>query len=77
MRRLLFAVLTIAAVAVGAAQTPSPNPPVFLYAAVGSDLSTYAVGASSGSLTKTSSVPKFSRTSLKTLSTSSSCERSP
>jgi 6-phosphogluconolactonase len=56
MRRLLFAVLTIAAVAVGAAQIPSPNPPVFLYAAVGSELSTYTVSASPGSLTKTSSV---------------------
>lgn len=56
MRRLLFAVLTTAAVAVGAAQIPSPKPPVFLYAAVGSELSTYAVSASPESLTKTSSV---------------------
>ena len=56
MRRLLFAVLTTAAVAVGAAQIPSPNPPVFLYAAVGPELSTYAVGAAYGSLRQTSSV---------------------
>ena len=40
----------------GAAQTPSPNPPVFLYAAVGPELATYGVGASNGTLTKTSSV---------------------
>ena len=31
MRRMLFVVLAIAAVAVGAAQVPSPKPPVFFY----------------------------------------------
>jgi 6-phosphogluconolactonase len=55
MRRLVFALFSLAAVAAGA-QTPSPNPPVFLHAAIGSELSTYAVGASLGSLQKTSSV---------------------
>ena len=56
MRRVALVIFIIVAVAVGAAQTPSPNPPVFLYAAVGPELATYAVSASSGSLTKTSSV---------------------
>ena len=56
MRRLLLAVFSLAGVLVGAAQMPSPNPAVFLYAAVGPELSTYAVNASQGSLTKTSSV---------------------
>jgi 6-phosphogluconolactonase (cycloisomerase 2 family) len=35
---------------------PSPNPPVFLYAAVGPELSTYGVSASNGTLMKTASV---------------------
>lgn len=57
MRRFLGVALGIVAAAVaGAAQRPSLNPPVFLYAAVGPELSTYAVSASHGSLTKTSSV---------------------
>jgi 6-phosphogluconolactonase (cycloisomerase 2 family) len=56
MRRLLVVPLSLAAIAVGAAQRPSPNPPVFLYAAAGPELSTYAVGASDGSLAHTSSV---------------------
>jgi 6-phosphogluconolactonase len=56
MKRMLLVVLCIAAVAVGAAQRPSPTPPVFLYVATGPELSTYVVGAAHGSLTKTSSV---------------------
>ena len=56
MRRLFLAVFSLAAVLVGAAQSSLPNPPLFLYAAVGPELSTYAVSASQGSLTKTSSV---------------------
>jgi 6-phosphogluconolactonase len=56
MKRVVFLILSIAVVAIGAAQRPSPNPPVFLYAATGPELSTYAVGADDGSLTKTSSV---------------------
>jgi 6-phosphogluconolactonase len=56
MRRVLLVGFIVIAVAVGAAQTPLPNPAVFLYAAVGPELATYAVSASSGSLTKTSSV---------------------
>ncbi|HUP39677.1 MAG TPA: beta-propeller fold lactonase family protein [Vicinamibacterales bacterium] len=56
MSRFLFVLFSMAAVAVGAAQVPSPNPPVFLYAAVGAELATYDVGASNGVLTKRSSV---------------------
>jgi 6-phosphogluconolactonase len=56
MRRVLFVIFSMAVVAAGTAQTPSPNPPVFLYAAVGPELSTYAVSASQGLLAKTSSV---------------------
>ena len=56
MRRAWCIACCVIAVAVGAAQTPSPNPPVFLYAAVGPELSTYAVSASYGSLRNTSSV---------------------
>ena len=56
MRRALFVLFSIPAVTVGAAQVPSPNPPVFLYAAVGPELSTYGVSASNGTLMKTSSV---------------------
>jgi 6-phosphogluconolactonase (cycloisomerase 2 family) len=52
----LFLIFGIAAVAAGAAQTPSPNPPLFLYAAVGPELSTYRVSALDGSLRQTSSV---------------------
>lgn len=55
MKRVMFAVLSIG-VAAGAAQRPSPNPPVFLYAAVGPELATYSVGATHGTLQKTSSV---------------------
>lgn len=57
MRRFWGVALGLVAAAVaGAAQRPSLNPLVFLYAAVGPELSTYAVRASHGSLTKTSSV---------------------
>lgn len=57
MRLLLGMVLGIVvAAAVGAAQRPSLDPPVFLYAATGPELSTYAVSAADGSLAKTSSV---------------------
>jgi 6-phosphogluconolactonase (cycloisomerase 2 family) len=56
MRRLLVVVFGLVAFAAGAAQRLSPIQPVFLYAAVGSELSTYAVSASPGSLTRTSSV---------------------
>jgi 6-phosphogluconolactonase len=56
MRRALFVLFSIAAVTVGAAQVPSPDPRVFLYAAVGPELSTYGVTASNGTLMKTSSV---------------------
>jgi 6-phosphogluconolactonase (cycloisomerase 2 family) len=57
MRLLLWVVLgVVVAAAVGAAQRLSPDSPVFLYAAVGPELSTYAVSVSQGSLSKTSSV---------------------
>lgn len=56
MSRALFVVFSVAAVVVAAAQRPSPNPPVFLYAATGPELSTYAVLAQDGSLRKASSV---------------------
>ena len=56
MRRLLFLFFAIAAVGAGAAQVPSPNPPIFLYAAAGPELSTYDVGATNGTLIKRSSV---------------------
>ena len=56
MRRMLLVIFSMAALTLGAAQTPSSNPPPFLYAAVGAELFTYAVGVSDGSLTKTSSV---------------------
>jgi 6-phosphogluconolactonase len=56
MRRMLFVVLAIAAVAVGAAQVPSPKPPVFFYAAAGPELATYDVGVANGTLIKRSSV---------------------
>ena len=55
MSRLLFVIFSIAALAPGAAQRPS-NAPLFLYAAVGPELSTYAVSASLGTISKTSSV---------------------
>ena len=59
MRRvfvLIFSTAAVAAAAAGAAQRPSPNPQLFLYAAVGPELSTYGVSAANGSLSKTSSV---------------------
>ena len=56
MRRMVFVLFSVAAVAMGAAQVPSPIPPVFLYAALGPELATYDVGASNGSLIKRSSV---------------------
>ena len=56
MRRFLLIAFSVAAVAAGAAQTSSPNRPLVLFAAVGPELSTYAVNASNGSLQKTSSV---------------------
>jgi 6-phosphogluconolactonase len=56
MRRLALVVFSVLAVAVGAAQAPLAKSPVFLYAAVGPELSTYAVTAADGTLTKTSSV---------------------
>ena len=37
----------------GAAQVPSPKPPVFLYAAAGPELATYDVGVTNGTLIKT------------------------
>ena len=46
----------MAVVATLAAQAPSADPGVFLYAAVGPELSTYAVSAATGSLARTSSV---------------------
>lgn len=49
MRRFWFVLFSLTAAAVGVAQRPSPNPPVFLYAALGPELATYDVGASSGS----------------------------
>ena len=54
--RPLLVIFSVAAVLVGAAQSPPTNQPVFLYAAVGPDLSTYAVNPTQGVLTKTSSV---------------------
>ena len=56
MRSFLFVLFATAAVAVGAAQVPSPKPPVFLYAAAGPELATYDVGATNGTLIKRSSV---------------------
>ena len=56
MRRIMFVLFSLAAVATGAAQIPSPNPPVFLYAAVGNELATYSASGSFGTLTHTSSV---------------------
>jgi 6-phosphogluconolactonase len=56
MRSFLFVILAITAVAVGAAQVPSPKPPVFLYAAAGPELATYDVGVTNGTLIKRSSV---------------------
>jgi 6-phosphogluconolactonase (cycloisomerase 2 family) len=56
MRRLFVVLFSIAAVSAGAAQQPSPAPRLFLYAAAGPELSTYAVGAANGSLKQTSSV---------------------
>src|SRR5262245_55135998 len=56
MRRMLLVALTVAAVAIGAAQEYAPGSSVFLYAAVGPELSTYAVTSHDGALRKTSSV---------------------
>ena len=56
MGRFIAAVFCVACVAAAAAQRPSLNPPLFLYAANGPELSTYAVGAHDGSLRHTSSV---------------------
>ena len=56
MRRLLLVAFSMAAIVIGAAQEPSSNSSVFLYAAVGPELSTYAVTSHDGSLRKTSSV---------------------
>ena len=56
MRRVLFGIFSLVAAAVGWAQTPSHHSPVFLYAAVGPELSTYNVSAVDASLTKASSV---------------------
>ncbi len=56
MRRLLLIACSVAAVAAGVIHAQSPNPPVFLYAALGPELATYAVSAQDGSLRKTSSV---------------------
>jgi 6-phosphogluconolactonase (cycloisomerase 2 family) len=56
MHRFWFVFFSLTAAAVGVAQRPSPNPPVFLYAALGPELATYDVGASYGTLTKRSSV---------------------
>ena len=56
MRRIFLVIFSVAAVLVGAAQTPTANGPLFLYAAVGPELSTYAVSPTQGALTKTSSV---------------------
>lgn len=56
LRRIALVVFSVVAVAVVAAQAPREKSAVFLYAAVGSDLSTYAVSEADGTLTKTSSV---------------------
>jgi 6-phosphogluconolactonase len=56
MKRLFLVLFSFAAVSAGAMQRPSPNPPLFLYAATGPDLATYAVSAQDGSLKQTSSV---------------------
>jgi 6-phosphogluconolactonase len=56
MRRILLVIFAIAAVVIGAAQVPSLNAPVFLYAAVGPELATYSASASNGTLANTSSV---------------------
>jgi 6-phosphogluconolactonase len=56
MNRLLFVIISMAAIAAGAAQTPVPGPPLFLHAATGAQLATYAVSAHDGSLTQTSTV---------------------
>src|SRR5262245_23921502 len=56
MKRVALVVLGFAAMMMAAAQTAPANRSLFLYAAVGSELRTYAVGTSEGSLAKTSSV---------------------
>jgi 6-phosphogluconolactonase len=56
MRRMLLVAFSVAAIAIGAAQEPAPSSSVFLYAAVGPELSTYAMTRHDGSLRKTSSV---------------------
>jgi 6-phosphogluconolactonase (cycloisomerase 2 family) len=56
MRRIALVVFGILAGAAGAAQTPLAKSPLLLHAAVGPALSTYAVTATDGTLTKTSSV---------------------
>jgi 6-phosphogluconolactonase len=56
MRRMLLVAFSVAAIAIGAAQEHAPSSSVFLYAAVGPELSTYAVMSHDGSLRKASSV---------------------
>lgn len=56
MTRVAPVLFSLIVVAAGAAQGPPTHRPLFLFAAVGPELSTYAVGASQGSLTETSSV---------------------
>jgi 6-phosphogluconolactonase (cycloisomerase 2 family) len=56
MRRIAVVAFGVLAIAVGSAQVPTPNPAVFLHAAAGPELATYAVGAQDGSLRQTSSV---------------------
>ena len=55
MRRVLLVIFSVAAVLAGAAQT-SPGGAVFVFAAVGAELATYAVDPAQGLLTRTSSV---------------------
>jgi 6-phosphogluconolactonase (cycloisomerase 2 family) len=54
MRPIVFVALAVAAAAAAPAQTP--NHPVFLYAAIGHELATYAVDAPQGSLARMSGV---------------------
>jgi 6-phosphogluconolactonase (cycloisomerase 2 family) len=56
MKRIALVVFSILAGAAAVAQAPLEKSPLFLYAALGPELSTYAVTAADGTLTKTSSV---------------------
>jgi 6-phosphogluconolactonase len=56
MKRMLLTFSSVIALAVAATGAQSPNPPLFLHAAVGPELATYMVSAHDGLLRKTSRV---------------------